>query len=1094
MYSQLRRGLGDDREKRTDGEVKWRIRKLSSFLLAATFTAYLIGCGGGSNGSSSPPPTPDFSLSVQPAQLIVPLGGTVEVTVAATGENGFTGVISVTGSGQPTGLSEAPAGFSLTAGQDQVVTLTSSASEATGPATLTWTGTSGALTHATKENIKVENAPTVSSPTRTTFVRNDSTPIENTDGYPFALPSARYDPVHKNFFVSNTWLNRVEVYSAQTEQLVATIPVPMPVGLDLTVAYDLLYVGTLTDFLFVIDTSKLQAVQRIASELMLPGKSLTPVSATALSDGRVLLTTCLSIDGCPLEVIWNPYTETGQDISHLFNQEIGITARSGDHSKILLLPAYAGNAFLFDATNNSVISAPANFGISFAAGNQDGSLWYVEGYGPVLAVLNSQLQQIAQGTVPCCSSDFVLSRDGQTLYSSADGFTSAAFDAATLQYKGWISSVTVEGFIDAADLKDVDETGLIIGMEDHGVAFLDASIPLNTGSSTTGFNLGYVTPDNSPLSTSESITMEALAGANSDLSTPTIYFGPDAGSNVSLKNSVISVTSPASPFPGPVNVFSSQNNGNLAIVPYGFSYGPSLVYEPTNASVANGGGPADFFTFGAGSSAPQVQFGFGGTSAPVNSIKPGYAYIPYAFLNLQDLEVTVPPGSTGNVGLSLTAPSGTTSVPGGFRYYPPLQAFSLSNPSLQQGSYDAVRNRIYFTDVDHIEVFDAAQQGWTTPISLPGAKTARSIQSISLSPNGNVLALGDIANGSVLVLNPDLPSSVDEYQTGRSIGPTSVSTINSAVYFWSCDAGGGGALRKLDLTTGRISGLNIGCSEPHDRLSATADGSELFAYIGGFLYSVDTSTDKATLRLEVVAVGDYGDMAVTPDGAHTTSADAILDDNFYFVGEIAYVDAATLDVLANYGMKWYPTGSLILQPLSHQVDVIDGNTGLLRDRISLPVTVPNVWDALVVDTTDNALFLITSEGIAELLLSSLPIGIGAVSPSEGPAGGGSVVTIQGNSFDSDTQLLLDGVSVPVTVVDNQTLSFVTPAHAVGGVALGVNNSSGQAYVLQNAFTFASGSLGRHSKSRQAPVRRTGSRAHAFLAHQSRNHLAYAHRQ
>ncbi len=1019
--------------------------------ITAVLTIPLIGCG----GSSSPPPTnPDFSLNVQPNQFILPVGGMAQVQVSASSTSGFTGTISVTGSGLPSGVSESPTTFSLSSGQNQIVILNASSKVSTESLTLTWTGTSTSLTHTATASVNVENAPPVSSPTRTTFIRNDSTPIENTNGYPFALQTARYDPVTKNFFVSNTLLNRVEVYSATTEQLVVTIPVPAPVGMDFTVANDLLYVGTLTDYLFVIDPMKLQVVQRIASEVMLPGTTFNPIVPIVLSDGRVLMTTGLSVDGSTPQVIWNPATGTGQDVSKLFNENIGIMARSGDHSKVLLLPAVAANAFLYDAQTSTVLSVPATFGISIAAGNQDGSQWYVEGYGPVLAVLNGQLQQTAQSTIACCGSDMILSQDQQTLYTSVDGYNTAAFDATTLQYKGWISSVPVEGFIDAAELKDIDETGLILGMEDHGVAFLDASLTLNTGSSTTGFNFGYITPNNAPLNTPTAVTMEVLAGANSNLSTPTVYFGPNNASNVSLSNLVINATAPAWPFAGPVNVFTSQSNGNLAIVPDGFSYGPTLVYEPTNASVADGGGPADFFTFGAGSSTSSIQFGFGASTGTVNSINPGYAYIPYAFLNLQDLEVTVPQGNAGSVGLSLQAPSGSVNLPNGFRYYPALQLFPLSNPGLQQGSYDPTRNRIYFTNVDHVEVFDTLQQSWSSPITLPNGKSARSLQSISLSPDGSTLAIGDTANKSILALDPDQPTNVTEYPSGTMLGPTSVSTVNGAVYFWACGPSSA-ALRKLNLSTGTTTALNLTCSEPHDRLSATTDGSEVFAYTAGSLYSVNTADDKVTLLLFAVAVADTGDMAITGDGTHSVTAGEIIDENFYLASAITYLDAAIIDVSATYGIKWYPTGSLILQPLTHQLDVIDGNIGLLRDRVSLPVTVANAFDASVVDTVDNSLFLITSEGIAELSLSSLPVGVGSVMPSSGSTSGGLTVTVQGNGFDSSTQVQLDGSAIATTVIDNQTLTFVTPAHVAAGVELSVQNSTGQAYALQDAFTFIS---------------------------------------
>ena len=1056
VIRQVSRGRGDLRISRFDHHRQCTIGRAFVVSITLLLIIFQVGCGGGGS-STPPPPNPGFSVGVQPSSVTLPVGGTVQVEVSVTGTGGFSGTVSVSGSGLPTGVSESPVTFSLTPGQNQSVSLSASSGVAAQSVTLTWTGTAGSLTHSAAANVNVETAPTVSSPTRTTFIRNDSTPIENDDGYIFDLHTARYDTVTKNFFVSNTLLNRVEVYSAQTEQLVTTIPVPAPAAMDFTVTYDLLYVGTLTDYLFVIDPVKLQVVQRIASEVMLPGTSFTPVVPIVLSDGRVLMTTNLSVDGSSLEVMWNPANGTGQNVTSMFNEGIAIMARSGDHTKVLLTPASAANAFLFDASTNSVLTVPVEFGNGIAVGNQDGTRWYVQGYGPVLAVLNGQLQQTAQSTVACCVSDMILSQDQQTIYTSVDGYNNtAAFDATTLQYKGWISSVPVEGFIDAAELKDVDETGLILGLEDHGIALLDASLPLNTGPSNTGFNFGYITPDNAPLNTSEAVKMTVLGSIYSDLSTPNVYFGPTAASNVSLNTPNLTVTAPASPFPGPVNLFTSQSNGNLAIAPDGFSYGPTLVYVPTNASTADGGGPADFFTFGAGSSASSIQFGFGAASATVNSINPGYAFIPYAFLNLQDLEVTMPQGTPGPVGLSLVAPSGSVNLPSGFRYYPALQTFPLSNPGLQQGSYDPTRNQVYFTNIDHVEVFNTLQQSWSTPITLPNGKIARSLQSISLSPDGSTLAIGDTANKSILVLDPDQPNNVTEYASGTVLGPTTVSAVNGAVYFWACGPSGSSEIRKITVATGTTKAIEPTCSEPHDRLSATSDGSEVFAYTAGSLYSVNTAADVATLLLFQVAVADTGDMAITGDGTHSVTAGSILDDNFYFASAITYLDAATIDVAGTYGIKWYPTGSLILQPLTHQVDVIDGNTGLLRDRISLPVTVANAFDASVVDTMDNSLFLITSAGIAELSLTSLPVGIGSVLPSSGSNSGGLTVTVEGTGFDSGTQVQLDGSAVAATVVNNQTLTFVTPAHAAAGVELSIQNSTGQTYVLQDAFTFISG--------------------------------------
>ena len=72
----------------------------AALILLATLSA----CGGG-GGSTTPPPTatPTFTLTVSPASLQIPAGGSGFVTVTASRLNGFQGAITVTGVGFPAG-------------------------------------------------------------------------------------------------------------------------------------------------------------------------------------------------------------------------------------------------------------------------------------------------------------------------------------------------------------------------------------------------------------------------------------------------------------------------------------------------------------------------------------------------------------------------------------------------------------------------------------------------------------------------------------------------------------------------------------------------------------------------------------------------------------------------------------------------------------------------------------------------------------------------------------------------------------------------------------------------------------------------------
>lgn len=59
--------------------------------------------------------------------------------------------------------------------------------------------------------------------------------------------------------------------------------------------------------------------------------------------------------------------------------------------------------------------------------------------------------------------------------------------------------------------------------------------------------------------------------------------------------------------------------------------------------------------------------------------------------------------------------------------------------------------------------------------------------------------------------------------------------------------------------------------------------------------------------------------------------------------------------------------------------------------------------------------------------------ITSIDPSTGPTGGGTTVTLTGTDLDDVTVISIDGASVPFTIVDPTTITFVTPAHAAGPV-------------------------------------------------------------
>jgi len=120
-------------------------------------------------------PAPDFSLSASPGSITIVQGNNGTSTISVNPLNGFSGSVSLSASGLPSGVTAAfnPSGTTTTS----TLTLTASSSAAVGTATVTITGTSGSLTHTTTVSLTVNPAPDFSlsaSPGSVTIVQGNN--------------------------------------------------------------------------------------------------------------------------------------------------------------------------------------------------------------------------------------------------------------------------------------------------------------------------------------------------------------------------------------------------------------------------------------------------------------------------------------------------------------------------------------------------------------------------------------------------------------------------------------------------------------------------------------------------------------------------------------------------------------------------------------------------------------------------------------------------------------------------------------------------------------------------------------------------------
>lgn len=142
---------------------------------AGSATLTLTGTSGALSHTSSitttiAPPPPDFTLSVAPTSLTITAGTSgSQVSLTATPINAFSGNVTVSITGLPTGVTANPATLSLAPGVAQSTTLSATVTTPAGASTLTFTGTSGSLTHNTALALTVLSSAMTNAPDVTTY-------------------------------------------------------------------------------------------------------------------------------------------------------------------------------------------------------------------------------------------------------------------------------------------------------------------------------------------------------------------------------------------------------------------------------------------------------------------------------------------------------------------------------------------------------------------------------------------------------------------------------------------------------------------------------------------------------------------------------------------------------------------------------------------------------------------------------------------------------------------------------------------------------------------------------------------------------------
>jgi hypothetical protein len=835
---------------------------------------------------------------------------------------------------------------------------------------------------------------------RTRYLRINS--FYNPNSLEYAPPQFTvYDAAHRQFFVSNPYLNEIDVFDATQEIQKASISIPTAWGLDISPIDGSLWAGTLLGDLYNIDTNTLTLNKRYTSSSIGPG-GFAATTALVLSDGRLALQGAaggmLGVDGFGTISVWDPATnamDSGTDGQGVCPYTNGGFALSGDRKLVLNTTVDENETYplcSYDpvAKKGTYASFPQQT-VTFMRQiipTSDGTKFFLTTNLDGVIEFNAQTLQVVatiladdSGDLPDAAGGAVMSLDGKTLYladQSVGGIV--GYDTSTLQPTVSLAHPMVNDGQSWMVPAAIDETGLIAGPIGHGVGFADASAPMPKVLDK-GLFPDFATPNTSLLSGGTTITVPE---ENTGLSQ--FFVGNSLVTGASMDSSgKISATVPGASSGMAVDLTATFSDGTIAISPEALSYGPVVLEVVPNGATADGGQTGALIGYGLGNSISGLQVSIGNHAATVQTLYNSAPISPYPF-PVEALVFTVPPGVAGPADLTLTAPSGTTTIKSGFHYTAAAQAFPLDS-TLQQGIYDPGRDLYFFTDTNSIQVLSRSQGKWLAPITLPGTTSASSLLGLAESPSGNYLAVADYGGQAIFTLNPGEPSAVKRYpmppgdfaQTLEA--PAGVVVLDSGkVYMTTNDIGGTGvsALWKLDPATGTISSFGSvssgGAVDKYDHLVLSPDGSRVYGEVEGATFTVDTATDTFSSANSVGSNdGGQQDLAISADGSTVVIDDYVTDSNLNPENVPAYVEWETWLPEAVIGQKLNSDGSLLFQPLTDGIDILSRNTGRLLFRVQVSGGLNGVYDALLTTGDKDTIGVITPTGVSFLDLSGLPL-------------------------------------------------------------------------------------------------------------------------
>jgi hypothetical protein len=556
-----------------------------------------------------------------------------------------------------------------------------------------------------------------------------------------------------------------------------------------------------------------------------------------------------------------------------------------------------------------------------------------------------------------------------------------------------------------------------------------------------------------------------------------VWFGGTRGTASLNGTNTLTVTSPPSSTPGPVNLKYLFPDGAQLFSPQVFTYSVFPQYAILSGGSPDGREPGSISGFGLPTDPSNGSMMVGGNSATITTKTSQYLPFTGEAFPTTYLNFTVPPGSPGFADIDVTTSAGTGTLAKGFFYARSVKDYPSSD-KFTAVLADTLRQRVYLAAKSQIDVFSTNSNQYTAPLYPAAQGVAKLLSGLALSPDGSQLIATDLLDGSIAIVNPDAPSStfaipiapVDYSTNNCARGPMYVAATSDHRAFvttgslpaTSCQPDGILYVANLQSrTAAQPPYLNnrcyVGNTTPPftDALSVDASADGNYVAIGasaldpGCVYSVAQNSYSPFATSVGFGVSIAGDANVL--GSSTWFSD--MSGNL--LGSTAQPIVFYPQNTVNPAVRLYrpvlnASGSLYYIAYPDYFEVVDVVHARLLMRFSLTETVQATASPIAIDPGGRHVYLITDKGLTVVDLGQAPLAIGHLSPQT--AGAGTQVTVRGSGFDTTTTATVGGEPAAVSVADENTLMLTVPAATSGPEDLVLVRGDGATYTYESGLT------------------------------------------